>query len=116
MSKYIEYNGFIVKISNKILSKFETYNLEEQTYATNMICKYLYDFKMGHKKNKINIINNNIEYFTPIIEFNKYDKSFRETIINKVILDIQNRQLKPVNNMFNKGQTVFSKVCEIIED
>lgn len=114
MSKFIEYQNLIFKISYKILSQFNNYNIEEQIYAENQICKYMYDFILNH--NKINIINNTINYTNPLIDFNKYDKLFKNNIINKIILDIHNKNIKPIHSMFDKTQNIFSKTCEVIEN
>jgi len=119
MSKYLEYNNYIIKISNKVLKTFENYSIEDQTKAHLKICKEIYNFVMiyniKYDKYKMNIINNNITYFDGIIDFSKYDKKFREKIINKVIIYLNNND-KINNDKINNEILLFSKLQDIIED
>jgi hypothetical protein len=113
MSKYLDYKGYIFKISNKVLGTFETYSLEQQTLAHITLCKYLYDFVINYNarnKIKIKIEHNSISYYSNIIDFSKYDKKFRDKLINNVIIYI--------NGVSHKGNSegLFSKLCDFVEE
>jgi hypothetical protein len=111
MSKFIEYKGNIFKISNKMLNTFQNFSIEQQTKAQLLLCKYLLDFITLHNtKNKIQIEHTNISYFSNIIDFSKYDKKFREKLINRVIIYINNTETK-----FNSNN-IFTKLCDVLED
>ena len=111
MSKYFEFNGYIFKISNKVLSTFETYSIEQQTLARITLCKYLYDFMINYNSiNKINVEHNSISYFSNIVDFSRYDKKYRAKLINRVIV-----YLNEINYKKN-SEGLFSKLCDFIEE
>jgi len=123
MSKYVEYNSYIIKVSNKVLKTFELYGIEEQNYALLLLCGYLVDFMKNKNKNKLLFTKNKLTYFSPVINFSKFDTQFKNKIINKIILDINKLKTKPIDTVkFNNtnydynNNNIFSKLCDIIEE
>ena len=111
MSKYLEYNNYIFKISNKVLNTFELYSIEKQTLAHLTLCKYLYDFVINYNsRNKIKLEHHNISYFSNIIDFSKYDKKFRDKLINRVIIYLNDLEYK------KNEEGLFGKLCDFLED
>jgi hypothetical protein len=111
MSKFLEYNGYIFKISIKVLNTFELYSLEQQHIAYITLCKYIYEFVINYNsRNKIKVEHNSISYFSNVIDFSKYDKKFRDKLINRVIVYL--------NELGYKGNSegLFSKLCDFIEE
>lgn len=111
MSKYFELNGYIFKISNKVLNNFEVYSYEQQTQAHITLCKYLYEFVVNLQlKNTFKIEQSSITYYNNIIDFSKYDKTFRQKLINRVIIYINKLEYK------NNTEGLFKKLCDFIEE
>lgn len=112
MSQFIEYKGFIIKISNKILNTFQNYSIEQQKIAHHELAHRLYDFNCKYQNNNLKIYKNGISYFNNVIDFSKYDKKFKNKLINQVIIFLNDINTKPIINQ----QTLFTKCCDFIEN
>lgn len=108
MSKIFEYNSRYYKLSNKILSVFDVYTIEEKNIGINLLCKYIEEFIINQLKTKIYI--ENIIYDSPIIEFGKLNSTFKTRLINKVLISINKLKC----NIYNKNSGI-NKLVDYIE-
>lgn len=108
MSKIFEYNSRYYKLSNKVLSVFDVYTVEETNIGVNLLCKYLEDFINNQAKRKIFI--ENVIYESPVIDFGKLNSTFKTQLIDKVLLDINKMKC----NVYSK-ESGISKLTDFIE-
>jgi hypothetical protein len=107
MSKIIEYRNKYYKISEKVLDIFNVYTLEERNIGINLLCNYMDDFFNNREKNKL--YYDKLIYNNPIFEFGNLDKSYKNKLINKVLLDIN--KIKT----FNNNNNIIKKLNDYIE-
>jgi hypothetical protein len=108
MSKIFEYNSRYYKLSNKALSVFDVYTVEETNIGINLLCKYLEDIITNQSKGKLFI--ENVIYESPIIEFSKLNSTFKTQLLDKVLLDIT----KSKCNIYSK-ESCINKLTDFIE-
>lgn len=108
MSKIIEYNSKYYKLSNKVLSVFDIYTIEETNIGINLLCKYIEEFITNQEKQKIFI--ENVIYESPIIDFGKLNSTFKTQLLDKVLIDINNIKC----NIYSKDSGI-NKLTDFIE-
>lgn len=108
MSKLFEYNTRYYRFSNKVLKIFDVYTLEEFNIGINLLCEELEKYLVNNEKTKI--YTENIICESVICDFSKLKSNFKEKVLNKILLELNNIKMNKYNS------NTINKLNDFIED
>lgn len=108
MSRLFEYNTRYYKFSNKMLKLFDVYTIEEFNIGINLLCKELELFLDNQEKRKM--YTETIVYESSICDFSKLNSSFKDKVINKVLIELNSIKMNKYNPI------TINKLNDFIED